>query len=201
MIREKLLKPYHWFKRKAAGEMMRIRGTTYITYTLDNSKVDYKLARELYQNKNPKYELGAAFIKPVINSTVGFMGVPHFTIEDEDAQEVLDDFVLENTSKMIRTHSNALKLGDCYVWPTREKRENPLYPEKKERIIYNIIPPEEVEDIILDPITREPIAYILKSKHEWTELNGTKRSCTITQKITAEERIIEIVGDQPVSIS
>ena len=39
------------------------------------------------------------------------MGVPHFTIEDEEAQEVLDDFVLENTSKMIRTHSNALKLG------------------------------------------------------------------------------------------
>lgn len=201
MIREKLLRPYHWFRRKVSGEMMRrITGSTYITYSLDDSKVDYKMARELYQNKNPKYELGAAFIKPVINSTVGFMGVPHFTIEDEDAQEVLDDFVLENTSKMIRTHSNALKLGDCYVWLTREKRENPLYPEKKERIIYNIIPPEEVEDIILDPITREPIAYILKSKHEWTELNGTKRSCTITQKITAEERTIEIVGDQPEGI-
>lgn len=193
-------KPFNWMRRKVAGEMMRIKGTTHTTYKLDNSKVDYKLARELYQNKNDKYELGAAFVKPVINSTVGFMGVPHFTIEDETAQEVLDDFVLENTSKMIRTHSNSLKLGDCYVWLTREKRKNPLYPEKEERLIYNIIPPEEIKDIILDPITKEPTAYILESKQEWTELNGTKRNCTITQKITADERIIEITGDMPEGI-
>lgn len=195
-----LLRPYNWFKNKIAGEMMRISGTTYSTYKLDNSKVDYKLARELYQNKNDKYELGAAFVKPVINSTVGFMGVPHFTIEDETAQEVLNDFALENTSKMIRTHSNALKLGDCYIWITREKRVNPLYPERAERLIYNIIPPEEIEDIILDPITKEPTAYILKSKQEWTELDGTKRNCIITQKITAEERAIEINGDEPEGI-
>ncbi len=195
-----MINPFTWLKRKIAGEMIRMRGTTYTTYTLDSSKVNYKLARELYQNKNEKYELGAAFIKPVINSTVGFMGVPHFTIEDEEAQEVLDNFVLENTSRMIRTHSNALKLGDCYVWITREKRKDPLYPEKEERLIYNFIPPEEIKDIILDPITKEPIAYILESKQEWKDLDGINRSCTITQKITAVERIIEINGDKPESI-
>lgn len=192
--------PFSWFKRKAQGEMMRIRGTTYATYKLDSSKVDYRLARELYQNKSKGHELGAAFIKPVINSTVGFMGVPHFTIEDETAQEALDDFALENTSKIIRTHSNALKLGDCYVWLTREKRVNSLYPERKERLIYNIIPPEEIKDIILDPVTKEPTAYVLESKQEWTELNGTKRSCTIIQKLTAEERVVEITGDVPEGI-
>ncbi|AOY77201.1 phage portal protein [Clostridium formicaceticum] len=192
--------PYHWLRNKISGEMMRIRGTSFTTYTLDSSKVDYQLARELYQNKNKKYELGSAFIKPVINSTVGFMGVPHYTIEDEDAQELLNDFSLENTSKMIRTHSNALKLGDCYVWITREKRNNPLYPEKKERLIYNIIPPEEVKDIILDPITREPIAYILESKQEWTSLSDVKKTATIKQTITAEERTIEITGDKPEGI-
>ena len=117
-----MINPFTWLKRKIAGEMIRMRGTTYTTYTLDSSKVNYKLARELYQNKNEKYELGAAFIKPVINSTVGFMGVPHFTIEDEEAQEVLDNFVLENTSRMIRTHSNALKLGDCCMDHQGEKK-------------------------------------------------------------------------------
>lgn len=197
MIKDTLLKPYNWAKRKIAGEMMRVRGTTFTTYTLDSSKVDYGLARELYQNKNTKYELGAAFVKPIINSAAGFMGVPHFTIEDEEAQEVLDDFALENTSKMIRTHSNALKLGDCYIWITREKRENPLYPEKSIRLIYNIIPPEEIKDIILDPITREPIAYILESKQEWTGLNNVKRSATVKQSITADERIVEVTGDRP----
>lgn len=200
MIRDTLLKPYQWIRSKVAGEMMRVRGTTFTTYTLDSSKVDYGLARELYQNKNKKYELGSAFIKPVINSTAGFMGVPHFTIEDEDAQSLLDDFVLENTSKMIRTHSNALKLGDCYIWITREKRNNPLYPEKKERLIYNLIPPEEVKDIILDPINREPMAYILESKHEWTGLDGNRKTATIKQSITVSERVIEITGDKPEGI-
>jgi hypothetical protein len=200
MVKNLLAKPYQWFKKRISGEMMRVSGTTFTTYTLDSSKVDYRLARELYQNKNKKYELGSAFVKPVINSTVGFMGVPHFTIEDEEAQELLNDFVLENTSKMIRTHSNALKLGDCYVWITREKRNNPLYPEKKERLIYNIIPPEEVKDIILDPITREPIAYILESKHEWTGIDGSRKTVTIKQHITADERRIEIAGDKPEGI-
>lgn len=195
-----MINPLGWLFRKAQGEMMRITGTSYSTYQLDSSKVDYELARELYQNKNDKRKLGAAFVKPIINSTVGFMGVPHFTIEDDTAQEVLNDFVLENTSRMTRTHSNSLKLGDCFVWITREKRNNPLYPEKKERLIYNIIPPEEVKDIILDPITKEPIAYILKSKQEWTDLSDVKRSCTIEQRITATERVVEIIGDRPEGI-
>ena len=45
MIREKLLKPYHWFRRKVSGEIMRrITGSTYIAYSFDDSKVDYKMA-------------------------------------------------------------------------------------------------------------------------------------------------------------
>ena len=60
------------------GEQMRISGgiaTT--TYQLDSSQVDYELARQLYQNDNDDYKLGAPFVRPIINSTVGFMGVPH----------------------------------------------------------------------------------------------------------------------------
>lgn len=195
-----LTKSYNWIKRKVSGEMARINGTTAMTYTLDSTKVDYKLARALYQNKSDKYKLGAAFVKPIINATVGFMGVPHFTIEDEEAQTLLDNFVLENTSKMIRTHNNALKLGDCYIWITREKRSNPLYPEQKERLIYNIIPPEEVKDVILDPTTKEPIAYILESQQDWTDINENKKSAKIKQIITATTRTIKITGDKPEGI-
>lgn len=183
--------------RRPIGEMMRLSGGTTGTYKLDSSRVDYELARNLYQNKDDRYKLGAAFIRPIINSTVGFMGVPHFTSEDENAQATLDDFILDNTSKMLKTHNNALKLGDCYVWLTREERVNPLYPDKKIRIIYNLIPPEEVKDIILDPTTREPLAYILESEQEWIELDGTKRKAKIKQAITSESRVVEVQGDIP----
>lgn len=179
------------------GEMMRLNGGTTGAYKLDSSKVDYELARNLYQNKDDRYKLGAAFIRPIINSTVGFMGVPHFISEDEEAQTTLDDFILDNTSKMLKTHNNALKLGDCYVWLTREERVNPLYPDKKIRIIYNLIPPEEIKDIIVDPTTREPLAYILESEQEWIELDGTKRKAKIKQSISSESRVIEVQGDIP----
>lgn len=183
---------------KPTGEMMRVEGGTYGgTYSLNSSKVNYEVARKLYNNTKDEYKLGSAFVKPIINSTVGFMGVPHFTTEDENAQPVLDDFILDNTSRMLRTHSNALKLGDCYIWLTREERENPLYPDKPVRLIYNIIPPEEVEDIVIDPVTKEPAAYILKSEQEWADLEGNKKKAKIKQFITAESRIIEIEGDTP----
>lgn len=183
------------------GEQMRISGgTATTTYQLDSSRVDYELARELYQNKNDDYKLGAPFVRPVINSTVGFMGVPHFQSEDENAQAILDDFVQNNTSKMLKTHTNSLKLGDCYVWITREKVNNPLYPDKPNRLVFNFIPPEEVKDIYIDPVTKEPTAYILKSHQEWEDVSGNKLRCDITQAITAEKRIVEILGDIPEGI-
>lgn len=186
------------FKKKPNGEMMRAEGGSYGgVYSLNSSKVNYEIARDLYNNTKDEYKLGTAFVKPIINSTVGFMGVPHFTTEDENAQSILDDFILDNTSKMLRTHSNALKLGDCYIWLTREEKENPLYPDKPVMLIYNIIPPEEVEDIILDSTTKEPIAYILKSQQEWTDLEGNKKKAKIKQIITAKNRIIEVEGDIP----
>lgn len=183
------------------GEQMRISGgTATTTYQLDSSKVDYELARQLYQNNNDDYKLGAPFVRPIINSTVGFMGVPHFDCEDESAQEILDDFVLDNTSQMLKTHTDALKLGDSYVWITREEVVNPLYPDKPNRLIYNFIPPEQIKDILLDPTTGEPTAYILKSHQEWQDIDGNKYKCDIIQAITAEERVIQITGDTPEGI-
>lgn len=186
------------FKRKPNGELMRAEGGSYGgVYSLNSSKVNYEIARALYNNTKDEYKLGSSFVKPIINSTVGFMGVPHFITEDENAQPILDDFILDNTSKMLRTHSNALKLGDCYIWLTREEKSNPLYPDKPVMLIYNIIPPEEVDDIILDSTTKEPIAYVFKSEQEWTDLEGNKKKAKIKQVITAENRIIEVDGDIP----
>ncbi|HBF2451339.1 TPA: phage portal protein [Clostridioides difficile] len=179
-----------------AGEIMRMSSGNIGVYKLDDSRVDYELARELYQNKNANYKLGSSFVRPIVNSTTGFMGVPHFQIEDEEAQYILDEFVLGNTSKMLKTHTDSLKQGDCYIWITREERENPLYPDKKVRLIYNFISPEEVKEIILDPTTKEPIAYILESQNEWTDLGENKRRAKVKQIITAESRFVEVEGDK-----
>lgn len=204
-----------WFDR-LVGEMSKLRDSTYTFfggkfhagYKLDSTKVNYELAKELYHNTKDDYKLGAGFAKPIINAQVGFMGVPSFVNQDDKAQEVLTQFEKKNRTKMQRTHLGAIRDGDAYVWITREENRNKsLYPEQETRLVYNIIPPEQVDDIILHPETNEPMEYVLKSIHEWEDSNGNKKKCTLIQRIGVEMnelgtryqgyREVEVDGDIP----
>ncbi len=202
----------NWLK-KAVGEISKLRdllsftgwklqtGTYATPYRLNSSRVDYAKARALYENTDDNYKLGAGFAKPIINTTVGFMGVPRFRSEDEDAQKVLDDFFGANVSRMQQTHRNAMRDGDCFVWITREENEDAtLYPEKKVRLVYNIIPPEQVVQIIRNPITGFVREYVLKSEHEWLDESNNTRRCIVTQRISKDRRLIQIEGDTPPDI-
>lgn len=195
---------------KVAGEMSKLRakfsrfksmvGGAWSLYRLDSSRVDYKLARELYNNEAEEYKLGAWAAKPVINTCVGFMGVPRFRVVDEDAQSVLDDFHSAYASLKQQTHRDALRDGDCWVWLTREADEELeiLYPESKGvKINYTIIPPEMIKEIRRDPVTGKQIEYLLESTHEWTDRTGKKHECKVTQTINKETRTIEVEGDAP----
>lgn len=194
----------------AAGEISKLRNAlsslpwriisaTYgPVYRLDSSRVDYAKARALYNNTDDNYKLGTGFAKPVINTAVGFMGVPRFRSEDEDAQAVLDDFFGANVSRMQQTHRDAMRDGDAFVWITREEAEDAaLYPEAKTRLVYNIIPPEQVVQIVRNPITRAVREYVLKSEHTWLDDAGNSRRCTVTQRISREKRTIKVEGDTP----
>lgn len=174
----------------------QLKGTAVTTYKLNSSRVEYQLARELYHNTNENYKLGAGFARPIINTTVGFMGVPKFRAENPEAQEILNEFFAANVSKQQQTHRDALREGDCFVWITREESESELYPEANVRLVYNIIPPEQVSEVVRDPVTGRPVEYVLASKHEWED-SGNKRTCTITQRINAERKLTTIEGDIP----
>ncbi len=199
-----------WLNR-VTGEISKLRqsvigrfgrlfvgGTAGPAYQLNSSKVDYAKARALYHNEDDGYKLGGGFAKPIINTPVGFMGVPSFRTEDLEAQETLDDFFGDNVSRMQQVHRDTLRDGDCYVWITREEEEDAaLYPETDgARLIFNIIPPEQVVDIVIDPITGRIQEYILKSAHTWKDGN-TERKCTVMQHIGRDRRWVEIDGDTP----
>ena len=197
-----------WFKR-AAGEISRLRNFfsaslwalrtgSYSAYKLDSSRVDYAKARALYDNTDDSYKLGAGFARPVINTTAGFVGVPRFRSEDEVAQGILDDFFSTNTSRMMQVHRNALRDGDWFVWITREEnREQALYPEQKVRLVFNMLPPEQVVDIITDPVNNQVKEYIIKAACEWFDEQGNTKKAQISQRISSERRIINISGDIP----
>lgn len=205
------MKKASWLKR-AAGEISKIRnvfsmftsywalrtGSYTSSYKLDSSRVDYAKARALYDNTEEKYKLGAGFCKPVINTTVGFMGVPRFKSEDATAQEVLDGFFTSNTSRMMETHRNALRDGDWFVWITREENdEQALYPEQKVRLVFNMLPPEQVLHIIRNPLTNRVMEYIMQAAYDWMDENERPKRAVVTQRISGKKRIIRVTGDIP----
>ncbi len=194
-----------WLK-KAVGEISKLRQSIFgqfgtilagrwnVPYVLNSSRVEYELARQLYHNTHNDYKLGAGFAKPIINTLAGFMGVPRFRCKDEEAQEVLDEHVGRWVSRMQRTHQLSLRDGDCFVMLANLENDNPLYPDEENRIDFIIIPPEQIADIEIDPITRRPKVYTIEARAKW---DAGQREYTVMQRITAEEITVKVEGDAP----
>ncbi len=197
-----------WLK-KAVGEISKLRqgifgkfgsligGRWNVPYVLNSSRVDYDLARQLYHNTHDDYKLGAGFAKPIINTLAGFMGVPRFRCKDEEGQEMLDEHVSRWVSRMQRTHQLSLRDGDCFVMLANLENDDPLYPDEENRIDFIIIPPEQIADIEVDPITRKPKAYTIKARAKWKNDNEQQKEYTVIQKIMADRIAVNVEGDAP----
>ncbi|NPV30644.1 MAG: phage portal protein [Firmicutes bacterium] len=193
-----------WLMR-AIGEISKLRqplglfgqviwGRWNVPYVLGSSRVDYVLARQLYHNTHDDYKLGAGFAKPIVNTLAGFMGVPRFYCEDEEAQAVLKKHAARWVSRMQRTHQLCLRDGDCFVMLANLAVDDPLYPEDDTRIEYVIIPPEQVVDIEVDPLTRKPVAYTIQARNKW---DSGRREYAVTQRIAVDKVTVAVEGDAP----
>ena len=154
----------------------------WLGYTLDTSKVNYKLARELSNNTNEKYKLGAGFAKPIINTTVGFMGIPHFSHDNVEVQNELDRIENKWAGKFIRVHRNTLRDGDCFVRIGR--RENKFTKEVDFDLVF--IPPEDVS-VIADPLNGGySKIYIKHHLPIYDELGNIRGESILTEVITQD---------------
>lgn len=171
-------------------------GGSSVTYKLDSSKVDYALARALYDNTADDYKLGAGFAAPIVNSKAGFMGMPTFVAEDESAMDILSRFVESNRANIHDTLVGAMRDGDAYVYIVQEDLDDALYPETKVRLHYNVIPPERVQTLV-DHMTNEVKVYKITTPMEWVDEDDEAKSCTVTQFVSVGEIRTEIDGDEP----
>lgn len=170
------------------------------SYTLNSRKVDYMLARSLYDNEHEDYKLGAGFAAPIVNIKVGFIGVPTYVSADDEAQADLESFVRKNRSKITDTLLQSLRDGDAYVWITvEETHDKELYPEAPTRLRYNLIPPERVQ-IMLHPITNDVMVYKITTPMEWEDEVGNQKKCTITQFVDSHKVVTHIEGDKPIGV-
>jgi len=149
-------------------QMWRVPDGPWAPYQLDSSRVDYDLARQLYRNSHEKYKLGAAFARPVVNSVAGFVGAPHFTHRDPDADIALEAFVAAEASRLIRSIRNAVRDGDVFVRVVYD--DDPLEPGRK-RFALRLLPPEWVTPI-RDPITGGLQEVVIRYPVEQRDADG-----------------------------
>lgn len=168
-------------RRSTVGVFGRVKGSITGRYRLDVSKVDYDMARSLYDNTNDDYKLGSGFSRVIVNNRAAFMGVPNFSSADKNAQVILDEFQKENKSNFIRVTVEFLRDGDCYVLVSRRTPgEKALYPEKKSFVGLTFIDPKAV-DVEVDPVTHEPTKYIITQTLDWTDDKGAEFSAQVQQ--------------------
>jgi len=173
-------------------------GFQYMTpYRLDSSRVDYDLARQLYRNISDKYKLGAGFAKPIINTTAGFMGVPHFTNPDPEADQELEQAMTRWTGKVLRVNRNALRDGDVFA---RIARVPDRFNPEQETFGLLLIPPEWTTPVP-DPLTGQWQQLVIRHPVTVTDARGrTVTEYTITETLTPKTRTIEADGRAPAEV-
>jgi hypothetical protein len=169
-------------------------------YTLDSSRVNYWLTRELYRNTNDGYKLGAGFAKPVINATAGFMGVPNFrhSGEDDAMDAALDDWLEKHVGRMLRVNRNTLRDGD--VWARLVYLPDRFSPNGSKSLRVELVPPEWVDrriDVLSGLLTEVTIAH----PQVWTDDAGRQHSFTLTETVTAKTITLEPDNTAPREIA
>lgn len=196
-------RPSWWRRLLARGEISVLRALGfavsefYTPYTLDSSRVDYALARALYRNTDDRYKLGAGFARPVINTTAGFMGVPHFVHVDPEADNTLERVFSRWSGKIYRVHRNALRDGDAFA---RIIRVGPKFGQGEGDFELRLIPPEWVTPIV-DPITGGYQKVIIRYPGVITDDRGNVvQRYTVTETITPNQRTIEADSRAPAEV-
>jgi hypothetical protein len=205
-------------KNNISGEISALRDTRYpfislnnfgYTYSLDSSHVNYKLARQIYKNTHDKYKLGAGFIKPIINSIVGFMGIPYFNSnvemdkqelakieesidnpdidsldfqDDDKKQNLLDDHLNNNKSIFNLIHKSVLIDGDAYIYITKKNvSNNPLYNKDEFIIDIKLLDSNNVFCVMDDFDKNKIIKLIIRTKIQYQNENNNNVSYTIVE--------------------
>lgn len=180
-----------WLGARIIGE--------YTPYTLDSSRVDYDLARALYTNTDDRYKLGAGFARPVINTTAGFMGAPHFShvASDLEADQELEQAFSRWVGKLLRINRNALRDGDVFA---RIVRTRDRYNPHRETFDLVLIPPEWVTPIP-DPINGGWLEVVIRTPVVVQDRDGrTLYEYKVTERLTKTTRTVEVDGRAPQQI-
>lgn len=120
--------------------------------SMQNTTVNYGLARSLYRNDNEEYNLGAGFVRPVIDLTVEYVALPFVTTNDSARDTFLNEAIHDHWAPELEEVMRAALRDSKTVVRIRQPRiDNPLFTEE-DRMHGKIecVPPE-MADLTFDP--------------------------------------------------
>jgi len=195
------------------------------TYTLNSSKVNYILARQIYQNTHDLYKLGAGFAKPIINSLAGFIGSPEFKsniIQDDEelkkVEESIDnpeaenlDFNVDDTKQIFldeqlnsrsdiftKINRNVLRDGDIYIQVSKKLTDTMLYDPDEFYIDFKFIDPNNIY-CRYDNLTGEIEEAVIKTKIQYYNYQNVLVSYIIIETWTIDLHTIKYEEIQNIS--
>lgn len=137
---------------------------------MSGTKVTYDLARSLYRNDNPAFNLGAGFVRPIIDLTVEYTGLPRVTSDNGENDTWLNQCIHEHWAPQLQqVWRDSTRDSMTYVRFRQPNLLNPLFTEE-DRMHGKIecIPPETM-DLQFDPT--DPDMVILATLNHWYEVD------------------------------
>jgi hypothetical protein len=159
-----------------------------------NTRVDWDLARSLYRNDNPDYNLGAGFVKPIINLTVEYTGLPYVTSDVGDRDTFLNEAIHDHWATGIQELFTALLRDSKAIIRFRQPRiDNPLFTEEDRmhgRI--EVVQPELV-DITFDPTDPDLIERAAFTHYVWIDERTDAEVLQGTTPRGSEHEVLEVI--------
>lgn len=145
-------------------------------------QTDRKKAARLYYNTDQNYALAAQLVKPIINNNVNFIGKPTLR-GNKKTVKVIEEVKPDYT----RIHKAVEIAGTVGVWPQ--------WHNKKNKIELILIPLDVIQEVFIDPITKEITGYKLKESITYANEHSSHVTVQITHIITAKEVVMIMTGD------
>jgi hypothetical protein len=161
---------------------------------MDKTVVTYDLARSLYRNDNPRYNLGAGFIRPIIDLTVEYMGLPGVSCDHPETDAWLADCISEHWGPQLQQiFRDSIRDSKVIVRFRQPMLDNPLFTEEdREHGRLQLIPPEECQ-ITYDPSDPDRVERAVIT--HWVEIDVRDDDEIIrgTMPRFEEHEIIEVI--------
>jgi len=159
-----------------------------------STRVDWDLARSLYRNDNPDYNLGAGFVKPIINLRVEYMDMPYVTSDDGNRDTFLNEAIHDHwVESLQQMFTGALRDSKAVIRFRQPRLDNPLFTED-DRIHGRVetVPPELV-DITYDPSDPDLIERAVFTHFIWIDERTDAEVLAGTLPRGSEHEVLEVV--------